>query len=137
MSPAYQRSAILIMEEDAATRTELHEVLSEAGYCCRSCSDLVTAAQSVRVAPPELILSAARIAGVEGLAACQMLQEQGSLPSMPLMFLSGTQGPGVIRRVHDGAGIYYLRKPLDAAVLLELVDRSLSKAPLVAEGQIA
>ena len=134
MSPAYQRSAILIIEEDAATLADVHQTLTGAGYCCRGCSDLATAAECVRIAQPELILSSARIAGVEGLAACQMLQEQERLPEVPLMFLSSSQGPDVIRRAHAGAGIYYLRKPLDAAVLLELVDRSLSKAPLAPAG---
>jgi CheY-like chemotaxis protein len=41
------------------------------------------------------------------------------------MFLSGAQIPDVIRRAHAAGGVYYLRKPFDPPVLLELVDKAL------------
>jgi hypothetical protein len=44
---------------------------------------------------------------------------------VPVMFLSGGQIPDIIRRHDSGGGAYYIRKPFDSNVLLQLVDRTL------------
>jgi CheY-like chemotaxis protein len=41
------------------------------------------------------------------------------------MFLSGAQIPDIIRRSHAAGGTYYLRKPFDPEVLVELVQKAL------------
>ncbi|MHB8901140.1 MAG: hypothetical protein ACYC6Y_20520, partial [Thermoguttaceae bacterium] len=47
------------------------------------------------------------------------------LKGVPVMFLSGAQIPDIIRRSHAVGGTYYLRKPFDPGVLVELVDKAL------------
>jgi len=44
---------------------------------------------------------------------------------VPVMFLSGAQIPDIIRRSHAAGGTYYLRKPFDPEVLLELIQKAL------------
>ena len=44
------------------------------------------------------------------------------------MFLSAGQVPDIIRRSHVLGGTYYLRKPFDDAVLLELVGKAMAGA---------
>jgi CheY-like chemotaxis protein len=51
-------------------------------------------------------------------------------PNTPVMFLSGTQVPDIIRRTHGAGGTYYLRKPFDGMVLLELIDKALASPRL-------
>ena len=41
------------------------------------------------------------------------------------MFISSSQLPDIIRRSHDAGGAYYLRKPLDPEVLIDLVSKAL------------
>jgi hypothetical protein len=47
------------------------------------------------------------------------------------MFLSRTQVPDIIRRSQEAGGAYFLRKPFDPQVLLELVDKALWMPRLV------
>jgi DNA-binding NarL/FixJ family response regulator len=47
------------------------------------------------------------------------------MEDVPMMFVSATQLPDIVRRSHDAGGAYYLRKPLDPEVLVELVGKAL------------
>jgi DNA-binding NarL/FixJ family response regulator len=47
------------------------------------------------------------------------------MQDVPVMFVSRTQLPDIIRRSHDAGAAYYLRKPLDPEVLTELVSKAL------------
>ena len=50
------------------------------------------------------------------------------LPGMqdvPVMFISRTQLPDIVRRSHEAGAAYYLRKPLDPEVLVDLVGKAL------------
>jgi hypothetical protein len=51
---------------------------------------------------------------------------------VPVMFFSGTQIPDIIRRSDSAGASYYLRKPCEAEVLLELIGKALEAARLVA-----
>ena len=51
------------------------------------------------------------------------------MKDVPMMFLSPAQAPDIIRR-HDGyGGTYYLRKPCEPRVLLQLLEQVLDLAP--------
>jgi hypothetical protein len=44
---------------------------------------------------------------------------------VPAMYLSSGQIPDIIRRHDEMGGSYYLRKPFDPGVLLELADKAM------------
>ncbi|MBI2479174.1 MAG: response regulator [Planctomycetia bacterium] len=50
---------------------------------------------------------------------------------VPVLFVSSAQMPDIIRRTHDAGGTYYLRKPFDPDVLIELVGKALWMPHLV------
>ena len=80
----------------------------------------------LKTVSPDLIISDINLAGQSGLTLCERLkQDHASMADVPVMFLSGAQIPDIIRRAHAAGGTYYLRKPFDPQVLLELVDKAL------------
>ena len=81
---------------------------------------------------PDLIISDINLDGQSGLDLCAKRSEQAdALSDVPVMFLSGAQVPDIIRRSHAVGGTYYLRKPFDPDVLMELVDKALWMPHLV------
>jgi CheY-like chemotaxis protein len=50
---------------------------------------------------------------------------------VPVIFLSAAQIPHIVRRAREAGGTYYLRKPVDPDVLIELVDKALWMPHLV------
>jgi DNA-binding response OmpR family regulator len=99
-------------------------LLEAAGYQCLCSSGAQSAWECVRKATPDLIISDINLAGQSGVALCEELKHSAQLADVPVMFFSATQIPDIIRRSH-AAGTYYLRKPCDPDVLLELIDKAL------------
>jgi CheY-like chemotaxis protein len=122
------RITILAIDDEAESLARLAQVLGNAGYECHCAQDAQAAAVSIQEAAPDLIISDINLAGYNALAICEQLKHEGGLVSVPVMFLSASQVPDIIRRSHALGGTYYLRKPFDAAVLLELVAKALPSA---------
>ena len=119
------KAQILVIDDDAEVIANLANILSTAGYACHCCRSCEAAVETVRRVSPDLIISDINLAGHSGLTLCERLRKEEGLIDVPLMFLSGAQIPDIIRRSHAAGGTYYLRKPFDSGVLLELVDKAL------------
>ena len=118
------RLNILAIDDAADVLGKISAIATEAGYTCRCVRDAQGARDSVRQATPDLIISAISLAGHSGVAICDELKRQIGHADLPVMFLSAAQGPDIIRRANPTGGTYYLRKPFDAAVLVQLIEKS-------------
>jgi CheY-like chemotaxis protein len=131
MLQAQDKAVILVIDDDLDVIAGLAKVLSAAGYVSHCCRDAGGALDCIRQAIPDLVISDINLAGHSGLQLCQRLKREEGLSDVPFMFLSGAQVPDIIRRSHEAGGTYYLRKPFDPQVLLELVDKALWMPQLV------
>ncbi len=126
-----EQPLILVVDHQPEMLAELATVLSAAGYRCRLCRAAADALAAAEDEVPDLILSDVHLEGTNGLELCEKIKELPALEDVPVMFLSATQIPDIIRRSHALGGSYYVRKPFDAAVLLELIDKALWLPALV------
>jgi DNA-binding response OmpR family regulator len=129
--PVQQRSLILVVDEQAEVLDELATVLSGADFACRCCATVEDAVAAAESSPPDLIISGIWVNGCSGQEMCGRIREGTALGDVPVMFLCSSQVPDVIRRSDSLGGTYYLRRPFDADVLVELVETALGSAPLV------
>jgi CheY-like chemotaxis protein len=118
-------TTILAIDDDPDILAELCQALCPCGYTCHTCPDGPTALAMAPRMRPDLIISDINIGGASGLELCEQLKQHPELCEVPVMFLSGAQVPDIIRRSHAAGGTYYLRKPFDPQVLIELVDKAL------------
>jgi CheY-like chemotaxis protein len=125
MLQATDKAVVLVIDDDPEVVTGLAKVLSAAGYVSHCCRDAEGAIECVRQTTPDLIISDINRGGHSGLELCERIKRDEGLRDVPFMFLSGAQVPDIIRRSHEAGGAYYLRKPFDPQVLLELVDKAL------------
>ena len=122
---------ILIVDDEQQVLDEVETVLSAAGYDCRCSTAAETAIALAKSIAPALIISDINLQGHSGLEMCERIKKDPSMADVPVMFLSGAQIPDIIRRSHAVGGTYYLRKPFDPEVLVELVDKALWMPHLV------
>lgn len=125
------RPTILIIDADPLTLTGVAAVLHHSGYeahCARDCEAAMKAAQRLSF---DLVISDVNLEGSSGIELARQIQATELNHHVPLMFVSASQAPDIIRRTHESTGVYYLRKPFDPNVLLELVDRALWMPHLV------
>ena len=116
---------VLVIDDDPQTLREVATALGAANLTCRCCRSPREAIDAAAEASPALIVCDVHLDGESGLETCQRIRQQPGLQRVPVMFLSGAQLPDIIRRSHAVGGTYYLRKPFDPGVLVELVDKAL------------
>lgn len=125
------RPIILIVEHDALLLTGMAAVLDKQGYECHLARDAEAAVKAARSLDLDLIICDVNVGGYSGLALCREMREEHGQAEVPVMFTSQQQLPDVIHRTFDSTGAYYLRKPFEPGVLLELVSQALWMPHLV------
>ena len=122
---ANEPAVILIIDEDALTLTGVAAVLNMSGHECHCARDRTAAMKAARALALDLIICDVDLAGESGLDLCRDLRREPGMEDVPVMFISAAQAPDIVRRSHDAGGAYYLRKPFDPEVLIELVGKAL------------
>ena len=110
----------LIIDEDLSTRALLRLHLANAGYVVLEAMHAVQGAYLALSASPELILcdvGTCRLVSGDFLAA---LKSGSTTRRSSLVLL--TADPDADRRSHELAGASFLRKPVDAERLLEMIE---------------
>ena len=120
---------VLVIDDDPQVLSEVAAVLNPAGCVCQCCNTPEAAVRLAHSTVPDLIICDMHLDGRSGLDVCDEIKADPPLRDVPLMFLSATQIPDIIRRIHDAGGAYHLRKPFDPDVLMELVDKALWSPP--------
>ena len=126
------QAVVLVIESDHEIVAGLAIALGRAGYSARCCRDAEAALDFVDHTSPDLIIADVNLQGASGIQLCDRIRQRDGLGEVPVMFLSAAQGPDIIRRSYATGAAYYLRKPLDPDVLLELIDKALAAPGLVA-----
>ena len=124
-------AVILVIDEDALTLMGVAATLDMIGYECHCARDAEAALKAARSLHLDLIICDTNVDGQRGLELCQELRREHGNEDVPVLFVSSGQSPDIIRRKHDVGGTYYLRKPLDPDVLIELVGKALWMPHLV------
>jgi two-component system response regulator FlrC len=123
-------AVILVIDNDPLTLTGMAATLDAAGYECHCARDPEAAAKATKELRLDLIICDVDVGGHSGLELAQALRAEYE-ENVPVMFVSSEQAPDIVRRVHDAGGAYYLRKPFDPDVLVELVGKALWMPHLV------
>ena len=125
MTIAREEPEILIIDEDARSRSAAAALLEAAGYLVFQAGGRIDALKIARTQALDLLICDVDLGGQSGLEVCRELRRLPGMLDVPVMFISSTQVPDIIRRSHDAGGAYHLRKPLDPEVLLDLVGKAL------------
>ncbi len=126
------RPVVLIIDHDPLLLTGMAAVLDQQGYECHLARDPEAAVKAARTLDLDLIICDVKLGAYSGLALCREIREEHGQMEVPVMFTSLQQLPDVIHRTFDTTGAYYLRKPFEPSVFMELVAQALWMPHLVA-----
>jgi DNA-binding response OmpR family regulator len=130
-TPAADKAIILIVDSDPVLLTGTAAVLHTAGYECHCARDMQAALKAARTLSLDLIICDVLLGSESGLDLCRHVRKVPGCVDVPVMFVSSQQLPDIIRRSYEAGGAYYLRKPYDPEVLIELVSKALWMPHLV------
>ena len=87
--------------------------------------------KAARSLPLDLMICDLHVDSESGLELVKEMKDVAGQEDVPVIFISESQAPDIVRQAHEAGGTYYLRKPFDPEVLLELVDKALWMPHLV------
>ncbi|REJ64710.1 MAG: response regulator [Planctomycetota bacterium] len=120
-----RQTEILCIDDDPNILAGLTQSLMAAGYSCHCCGDRESALKVLRNTTPDLVIVDINLGEASGLELCDQMRHNSHLVDVPVIFLSGAEIPNIVQRTRAVGGTYFLRKPYDAEVILELVDKAL------------
>src|SRR6476660_9808554 len=116
---------ILIVDEDSLSLASATEALDAAGHIIYQARDRRAAVKIANTQALDLIICDVSVGSDCGLELSRELRRLPGMQDVPVMFVSRTQLPDIVRRSHEAGAAYYLRKPLDPDVLTDLVGKAL------------
>jgi DNA-binding response OmpR family regulator len=122
---------VLVIDDEQAIVDELVGFLWRNGFVPTVCMNAEDALDAARSDVFDLIISDINLGTASGLELCQRIHELENANETPVIFLSGAQIPDIIRRSRSAGGTYYIRKPFDPDVLIELIDKAMWFHPLL------
>lgn len=117
---------ILLIDDKPQALEELTPILTTAGYLTQCCSTAEEAVAAAHITPPDMIICDVVIHEQGGMEICEQIKSELGLDELAVMFLSNNQIPDIIRRRGPLGGSYYLRKPFESQILLDLLEKSLT-----------
>ena len=133
MSNGRARPLVLIVEDDAANRALLTELLTRAGYASLAVADGSDGLRAALDSSPDLVLLDVELPGLNGLEVCRALRADPRTVALPIILLTGRTAVEDVVAGLDAGADDFLRKPYDRAELMARVRSVLRLADAMAQ----
>jgi CheY-like chemotaxis protein len=120
------RPLILVAEDNRLNCKVLCDLLTTVGYRVITAEDGAMAVQATQEHHPDLVLMDIQMPGMNGLEATRHIRADATLRDTPIIALTALAMPGDRERCIAAGTTDYISKPIDAASLLTIVDKTLS-----------
>lgn len=117
---------ILIVDDTPDNLRLLSKILTENGYRVRAATGGQRALDSVRLAPPELILLDIKMPGIDGFETCAVLKGEPRWRDIPVLFISALDDVADKVRAFKIGGLDYITKPFQPEEVLARVETHLA-----------
>jgi CheY-like chemotaxis protein len=122
-----ERPKILIVDDDDALADVLSDRLERQGFEALTAETGGAGLAKARSENPALIVLDLQLPDIDGFAICEQLADSPETCAIPVIILSGTERPDILRRCRAAGGHYFVRKPYDPNVLLILIRQAISE----------
>src|SRR6195256_5488879 len=130
-APRTVSERVLIVEDDAAARAGLEQLVKSWGFIAESAGDGEEALKKVTSFRPAIVITDMVMPRMDGLALLRALQQQGADVTTLLLTAQGTVETAV-EAMKEGA-YHYLTKPVDIQRLKILLDKIVERLETMRE----
>ena len=120
------RPVVLVVEDHDDTRYMLRTILEHDGYATLEASDGLEGVELAIRRRPDLVLVDGNLPGLDGLSAARRMREHESLRDVPIVALSGHDGPEFQAAAQAAGCDAHITKPLDFAEFRSTLNRLLT-----------
>ena len=130
---AHADKDILIVDDTPANLRLLSQMLTEGGYNVRAATSGARALDSVRIAPPSLILLDIRMPEMDGYQVCEQLKADQRSRDIPVIFISALDDIQDKLKAFKVGGVDYITKPFQVEEVLARTEPHLALRQLQKE----
>lgn len=116
-------AVVCVVDDDDGVRDGICNLLASSGFDTLAFASAEACLDCTRLVDVKLALFDVRLPGMDGFALYRALVERGL--QLAVLFVSGHVDPGMAARAQQAGAIALLQKPVDADMLLRLVERAL------------
>ncbi len=120
-----RRKSILIVDDDQEQVAALAWRLQRLGFSTLVAHDGRAGLRLARECHPDVVLLDLHLPDADGLAICSELADAPETAHVPIIIVSGSDQPDVVRSARAAGGEYFIGKPYDPNVLLMLIQHAL------------
>ncbi len=111
---------ILVVDDDRDQADTLAYALRKQGFDVLLAHTLQAGRLAAELHTPHLIIMDIRLPDGDGLSLCHQLADDPLTCQIPVIILSGMEGPDIVRHARAAGCLFFLRKPYDPNALLLL-----------------
>jgi FixJ family two-component response regulator len=120
------RPIVFVVDDDSSVRRALRRLICTAGYEVEVFESAARYLEREPAERPACLVLDIRMPGTSGL---DLQQAIGGTPrELPIVFITGHGDEGVRNQAMSAGAVDVLYKPLDQTILLDAIDRALSRA---------
>jgi len=120
---------VLVVDPDPEFRGLVHDLIVSDGYTCTAVSTASSAMEAASHTAPNLLICDMNLSEDSGLELFVAVKE--FTKDCPVLFISDSRRPETLQHARLAGATYFLSKPIDPTVLIELVDKALWMPHLV------
>ncbi len=122
------RKCVLIVDDEAAPRAVIREVLQRAGCEPAEAVDGTEGLAKAESLRPDLILLEGRMRGLDGYEVCRRLKANPKTSHIPVIFVTGVEDDELYRLADEVGAAAYITKPFHLETLLTVIAAALASA---------
>ncbi|MHB0957326.1 MAG: response regulator [Pirellulaceae bacterium] len=124
---ADQRQSILIVDDDRGQVEALSLRLQRQGFTTVLAHEGRHGLSLARERRPDLVLLDLRLPDLDGFVVCGELVDSPETCHIPIIIVSGSDQPDIVRSARAAGCEYFIGKPYDPNVLLTLIEHALRR----------
>ncbi len=129
------RETLIVVDDTPMNQELIYQTLTPFGYDVRLASDVESAFELARAAPPDLILSDLHMPGADGFEFVRRLKADPQLASIPFIFISSSVWGEQDRETALALGVErFLLRPIEPQALIDEITACLFARRMVRDG---
>lgn len=128
-----QLPSVLIIDDDEGVSNVLAHCLKQQGFRTIITGSAAEGLARAKAEPLSAVILDLGLPDADGLMVCEQLADMPETCGVPIIVLSGRDGPGLVRRCRAAGCHYFIRKPYDPGALLVLLREAIRQTSLWAE----
>ncbi len=119
---------VLIVQDDAESRTLIRDLLKTAGYEPAEAGDGPEGLAKAERLHPDMILLDVRLPGLDGYAVCRDLKAKPETTHIPVIFVTAVADDDLNRLAFEAGAMACIMKPFRYEALLAVIEAALANA---------